>query len=210
MGDSCSKMKTYKDLPEESEDSPTRVLVDKEFNHMDNPPALPPTVTRHSILRRTDDTPLSPTQRASNYNNLQEAVKLNFAEARGGAPVSLGITGLRNLGNTCFLNSSLQCLSATIPLTDYFLGYDYRSEINATNALGTGGKLVVAYAELMKEMWLSKKTVVHPKEFKMHLERFAPQFRGFHQHDSQELLSFLLDGIHEGACFPATCLDTFG
>ena len=29
------------------------------------------------------------------------------------------------------------------------------------------------------------------------LERFAPQFCGHKQHDSQELLTFLLDGLHE-------------
>lgn len=128
----------------------------------------------------------------------------------------LGLVGIRNLGNTCYLNSSLQCLSATIPLTDYFLGYEYRSEINHDNPLGTQGKLAVEYAELMKEMWLSTGSsaarknnhnnnhpqtppivVVQPVSFKQQLERFAPQFRGRNQHDSQELLALLLDGIHE-------------
>eukprot|EP00536_Pseudo-nitzschia_multiseries_P005450 jgi/Psemu1/295890/fgenesh1_pm.102_\ len=109
----------------------------------------------------------------------------------------MGVIGLKNLGNTCFLNSSLQCLSATIPLTDYFLGYDYRSEINKNNFLGTGGKLVTAYAELTKQMWLGSKSVAQPTDFKKQLQTFAPQFVGCHQHDAQELLAFLLDGIHE-------------
>lgn len=145
--------------------------------------------------------PASPA-RASNYSHVHDAVNINFQEAaseRGKqTSVPLGVVGLRNLGNTCFLNSSVQCLSATIPLTDYFLGYNYRSEINTRNPLGTGGKLVVAYAELMKAMWLGRGTsVVKPTGFKAQLEKFAPQFVGYHQHDAQELLALLLDGIHE-------------
>jgi ubiquitin carboxyl-terminal hydrolase 8 len=63
--------------------------------------------------------------------------------------------------------------------------------------LGTGGKLAAAYAQLLKDMWLSNKGVVRPMQFKKQLSKFAPQFSGTYQHDAQELLSFLLDGIHE-------------
>ncbi|XP_022722128.1 ubiquitin carboxyl-terminal hydrolase 9-like isoform X2 [Durio zibethinus] len=107
-----------------------------------------------------------------------------------------GLAGLQNLGNTCFMNSALQCLVHTPPLVEYFLK-DYSDEINTENPLGMHGELALAFGELLRKSWSSGRTAIAPRVFKGKLARFAPQFSGYNQHDSQELLAFLLDGLHE-------------
>ncbi|XP_027349205.1 ubiquitin carboxyl-terminal hydrolase 8-like isoform X2 [Abrus precatorius] len=109
---------------------------------------------------------------------------------------SLGLTGLQNLGNTCFMNSAIQCLAHTSKLVDFFLG-DYRKEINYENPLGMNGELALAFGDLLRKLWVPGARPVAPRMFKMKLANFAPQFSGYSQHDSQELLAFLLDGLHE-------------
>ncbi|XP_020583150.1 ubiquitin carboxyl-terminal hydrolase 8 [Phalaenopsis equestris] len=130
----------------------------------------------------------------SNGIIMQTEYDLYFGISKG--YVSFGLTGLENLGNTCFMNSAIQCLAHTQSLVEYFLG-DYSREINHQNSLGMGGELALAFGELLRKLWAPSKTPVVPRDFKAKLARFAPQFSGFNQHDSQELLAFLLDGLHE-------------
>jgi len=109
-----------------------------------------------------------------------------------------GRVGLNNLGNTCFMNSALQSLSHATPLTRHFLSNRFRSDLNASNPLGTGGKLAMAYDNFLKDVWMKQGiSSTSPTALKRAIALFAPRFAGTQQHDAQEFLAFLLDGLHE-------------
>ena len=97
------------------------------------------------------------------------------------------------------MNSALQCLVHTPELMDYFLTGVYEEELNPDNPLGMGGLIAQAFGSLLRRIWdrESSSSSITPREFKQTLQRFAPQFSGYQQHDSQELVAFLLDGLHE-------------
>jgi ubiquitin C-terminal hydrolase len=111
--------------------------------------------------------------------------------------IGRGLTGLRNLGNTCFMNSIIQCVIAIAPLTKYFVQGRYRHDINRTNPLGHKGVLAEEFGEMAAVMWTQRNRYIAPRYFKSTLGMICPQFAGTKQQDSQEFCSFLLDGLHE-------------
>ncbi|KAH7413007.1 hypothetical protein BKA64DRAFT_567146 [Cadophora sp. MPI-SDFR-AT-0126] len=109
-----------------------------------------------------------------------------------------GTVGLSNLGNTCYMNSALQCVRSVEELTKYFLSGCAMLELNADNALGNNGEVATAYERLLQEIYRDPTpNCVAPRNFKAVIGKWRAQFAGYGQQDSQEFLGFLLDGLQE-------------
>ena len=108
-----------------------------------------------------------------------------------------GLCGGKNLGNTCFMNSSIACISNCTELTYYFLSGDYIKDINKENKLAMGGKLAMSWGALLQQYWVEKTRVGNPAEFKKTLGDKVKMFRGFGQQDSNEFMNFFIDYLNE-------------
>ena len=108
-----------------------------------------------------------------------------------------GLVGLNNLGNTCYMNTGLQCLSNCELLTKYFLGKFYEPFVNKENPIGSGGEIVEKYSQLINHLWYGNRECVSPIQFKNAFGKMYTAFNGSRQQDTQEFIAYLLDSLHE-------------
>jgi ubiquitin C-terminal hydrolase len=189
---------------EQGDESGTDLINNgKRFTEISTSPKLSSTSTRSAISPSTstlnsNSSTTSPSRRSSErdrtYNDDNSATYDKYS-----SPVkTLGLNGLKNIGNTCFMNSVIQCLSNTKLLLEYLLQDYHVSDINTTTS-AMKGALIKAFAEVIKKVWSQDASdrVVNTASLKSQIQRFAPRFIGYAQQDAQEFLRYLLEGLHE-------------
>ena len=121
----------------------------------------------------------------NDINNEEENNKNNLIESK-----KTILRGLNNIGATCYMNATLQCLSNTKKLTEYFLK-NYKKDPNK--------KMVNEYYEVLKNLWdtNSKEKAYSPNSFKDVLGKENSSFAGIQANDSKDLINFLLGRFHQ-------------
>uniref|UniRef100_A0A672M228 Ubiquitin carboxyl-terminal hydrolase 20 n=1 Tax=Sinocyclocheilus grahami TaxID=75366 RepID=A0A672M228_SINGR len=103
-----------------------------------------------------------------------------------------GLTGMKNIGNSCYMNAALQALSNCPSLTQFFL--------DCSGLVRTDKKpaLCKSYQKLISELWHKKRpSYVVPTSLFHGIKLVNPMFRGYAQQDTQEFLRCLMDQLHE-------------
>ncbi|XP_050454731.1 putative uncharacterized protein DDB_G0277255 isoform X5 [Cataglyphis hispanica] len=173
-------------------------------------PSVPSTSRRtdqSGLFSNTGNQTSSPTNPSTAHQNLYRSVNEQYEgnptnrSSRNRLQISrderCGLNGLRNIGNTCFMNSVIQCLSNTRPLLEYLLNEQYLADINTTTS-SMKGALIKAFSQVIHELWeVGGDHVVNTTALKSQIQRFAPRFMGYSQQDAQEFLRYLLEGLHE-------------
>lgn len=157
------------------------------------PSRPPPAVPRpsYSGVSERESSPFSPTSRQ---------LPLVQPPLYTGRAVShhrkLPRTGLVNFSVTCYMNATIQCLLATLPLSHFFLDDKWR-DMTQKNWKGSQGIMPEIYANLMRDLWRGDKKSIRPASFRKFCARLNGEWGVDRQQDAKEFFDFLVDCLHE-------------
>jgi len=129
-------------------------------------------------------------ERENNLNKKEE--KLKKLEEKYFPKIKPILIGLNNIGATCYMNASLQCLSNTKELTEYFLK-DYKEKDKSKQIMSH------EYHRVLRHLWdeNSKEKAYSPNSFKEVLSKENPLFAGIAANDSKDFINFLIERLHQ-------------
>ena len=178
-------------LDEQSEAGPPSYAVHQPLN----PPAPPSTKNCENKKNYT-----SPNKQKNTYGSKIKkflSITLQFLTPDKSQQAdniqSIPTYGLYNLGNSCYMNSILQCLSHTLPLREFYVSDEYKQFLNKR------GYLSSAFKRVMLELWDStSQHSVDPYVLRREVKARTDRFPDYTQHDAHEFMRFLLNELHEG------------
>lgn len=105
-------------------------------------------------------------------------------------------TGMINFSVTCYMNATIQCLLATIPLSEFFLSNRWRAYVQ-NNFKGSNGIMPGIFANLIRSLWRGESDAIRPISLRKFSARLNPEWGVDRQQDAKEYIDFLLDCLHE-------------
>ncbi len=135
------------------------------------------------------------------YNSKISSLELAKINKERRTYITEGICGLKNLGNSCYINSILQCLSSIDLFRTWLLLDEYESRLKKNTFKHES--LVLNLSGLFKQMWFHH-SKISPVGIKKIMGSVCDTFRNNEQQDSHEFLNVLLDNIHDEVCSKVT------